>query len=84
MENENDMRLYIDGAQRCLDDARKALRTGNAEAVLERVALVAQYVSLVAHYLPPDTKGVESMRNVWPLAAATTNAIRPLPLELNT
>lgn len=84
MENAVDMHLYLAGAQRCLDAAREELRKDNAEGVLERLALVAQYASLVAHYLPPDTKGVESMKNVWALAATTTNAIRPLALETNT
>ena len=84
MKNAEDMRTYIEGAQRCLDAAAQALQHGDTEGLLERMALVAQYASLVAHYMPPEVKGIESMKNVWSLAAATTNAIRPLPERITT
>ena len=59
----------IRNAQRCLTEARKALKDGDSpDWMLQRLSLVAQYASLACHYMPEDQPGVQDMKNVWPHA----------------
>jgi hypothetical protein len=53
-------------AQRCLTEARKALKEGDSpDWVLQRLSLVAQYASLACHYMPDGQPGVKNMKDVW-------------------
>jgi hypothetical protein len=52
-------------AERCLKEARKALRDVNSEALLQRLSLVAQYAALAAHNMPEDQPGVQTLREAW-------------------
>lgn len=55
-------------AQRCLDGAKIAAQKGDAATMLQRLALVAQYASLIADDTAHDTLGRGEMMSVWSAA----------------
>jgi hypothetical protein len=52
-------------AQRCLREARQAMKNGQDDILLQRLSLAAQYAALASHFMPEEQPGVMEMRNVW-------------------
>jgi hypothetical protein len=56
-------------AERSLTLARQALKEEREDHLIRRLSLVAQYASLVSHYVSIEVPGTVEMRSVWGVAS---------------
>jgi hypothetical protein len=55
----------VRNAQRCLREARQALKDGHDDFLIQRLSLAAQYAALASHFMPEEQPGVMEMQSVW-------------------